>query len=94
MKVMMCGNLPKSESDYIAAQKSCGIRKGHFVMVKESADHYANGWDNVWTNDMTMTVGKHFVVREVCDGAGVMLSNGLKYPFFVLSPVCVIMSEV
>lgn len=81
-------SLPDSPEEYQRRQAECGLKVGDRVVVIDSAKSFSGGWDNTWVEDMENNVGSINWVRGINrDALGILLSDGLSYPFFVLQKV-------
>ncbi len=74
--------------NYFYSQNECGIKVGDHVKVTRTAGDFEAGWDNSWTREMDEQVMETLQVIYIGKGkSGIELSDGYRYPFFVLEKV-------
>jgi len=77
--------------EYIKAQeawiKENNIKVGDKVFITKRTVDFKRGWDNTWETVMCEFVGTEQSIILFENERGILLSNGFRFPFFVLEKV-------
>lgn len=91
--------MPKSQAEYIEAQKQANFQKGDRVLVTKKAMGYEHGWNNPWISAQDKLVGQTGTVvakpkdfNNFADGIPVWFAGSAPesyyfFPYFVLEKV-------